>query len=328
MNTIARLAMMLLTTGPFASHVAAQTGPAQGYPKKPIRVIVPFGPGGVTDIMARTVGEKLHASWGQPMIIENRSGAGGTIGTNIVAKAAPDGYTLAVVSSGHVVSHVFYGTLPYDTIRDFAGVIPLGQNPTYLVVPPGLGVKSVREFIALAKSKPGQFNYVTAGAGSGSHMGVEKFRIAAGIDAVHVPLKSGGEMLVELMSGRAQFGFAGIAVAGGAIKAGKLVALASCSSTRRSTLLPDLPTCAEAGVPGAEYSFWNGMLAPVKTPRDIVAKLNAEIARLVRLPEMRERFAQIGIEPLVMTPEQFDASIRKEFATMGPIMKAAGVKAN
>lgn len=327
MNTIARLAMMLLATGPFASHVAAQTGPAQGYPKKPIRVIVPFGPGGVTDIMARMVGEKLSASWGQPMIIENRPGAGGTIGTNTVAKAQPDGYTLAVVSSGHVVSHVFYRALPYDTIRDFAGVIPLGYNPTFLVVAPALGVKSLREFIAHAKGRPGQLNYVSAGAGSGSHMGVEKFRIAAGIDAVHVPLKSGGEMLIELMSGRAQFGFAGIAVAGGAIKAGKIVALASCS-TRRSTVLPDLPTCAEAGVSGAEYIFWNGMLAPVKTPRDIVTKLNAEIARLVQLPEMRERFAQIGIEPLVMTPEQFDASMRKEFATMGPIMKAAGVKAN
>lgn len=319
--------MVLLATGLFAPHVAAQTGPSQGYPKKPIRVIVPFGPGGVTDIMARMVGERLSASWGQPMIIENRPGAGGTIGTNTVAKAQPDGYTLAVVSSGHVVNHVFYRALPYDTIRDFAGVIPLGYNPTFLVVSPALGVKSLREFIAHAKGRPGQLNYVSAGAGSGSHMGVEKFRIAAGIDAVHVPLKGGGEMLTELMSGRVHFGFMGIAVAGGAMKAGKIVALASCS-TRRSTALPDLPTCAEAGVSGAEYIFWNGMLAPVKTPRDIVAKLNAEIARLVQLPEMRERFAQIGIEPLVMTPEQFDASMRKEFATMGPIMKAAGVKPN
>jgi tripartite-type tricarboxylate transporter receptor subunit TctC len=324
---IARIAVLLLVTGLVGPHVAAQTGSSQGYPNKPIKVIVPFGPGGVTDIMARTVGEKLSASWGQPMIIENRPGAGGTIGTNIVAKAQPDGYTLAVVSSGHVVNHVFYGTLPYDTIRDFAGVIPLGYNPTFLVVSPALGVKSAQELIALAKARPGKLNYVSAGVGSAAHMGVEKFRVAAGIDAVHIPLKSGGEMVTELMSGRVQFAFTGISVAGGAMKAGKIVALATCTA-RRSTTLPDLPTCAEAGVRGAEYMFWNGMLAPAKTPRDIVAKLNAEIARLVQLPEMRERLAQINIEPLIMTPDQFDASMREEFATIGPIMKAAGVKAN
>lgn len=322
MGTIARLSTVLLVTGLAAPHV-----PAQSYPDKPIKVIVPFGPGGATDIIARTVGEKLSASWGQPIVIENRPGAGGTIGTNIVAKAQPDGYTLAVVSSGHVVSEVFYRNLPYDPIRDFEGVIPLGYNPTFLVVSPALGVKSLQEFVALAKAKPGQFNYVSAGVGSGSHMGAEKFRIAAGIDAVHVPLKGGGEMLTEIMSGRAQFGFFGIAVAGGAMRAGKVVALAACSA-HRAAALPDVPTCAEAGIHGAEYIFWNGMLAPAKTPRDIVAKLNAEIARLVQLPEMHVRFAQIGVEALVMTPEQFDASMREEFATMGPIMKAAGVKSN
>jgi tripartite-type tricarboxylate transporter receptor subunit TctC len=327
MNELARLAAMVLAANLVAPNGVAQTGREQDYPMKPIKVIVPFGPGGVTDIMARTVGEKLAASLRQPVVIENRPGAGGTIGTNIVAKAQPDGYTLAVVSSGHVANHFFYGSLPYDSIHDFAGVVPLGHNPTFLGVSSVLGVKSAQEFIALAKAKPGQLNYVSAGVGSASHVGIEKFRIAAGIDAVHVPLKSGAEMLTELLSGRAHFAVGGLAVMGSAVKSGKVVALAA-SSTSRSSTLPDVPTYAEAGVRGGEYIFWNGMLAPVKTPRVIVAKLNTEIARLVQTPEMRERFTQIGVEPLLMTPEQFDASMREEFTTVGGIMKAAGVKAN
>ena len=300
---------------------------AQAYPDKGIRVVVPFTPGSASDILARIVGQRLNAQWGQPVIVDNRPGAGGTIGTDLAAKSRPDGYTLVVVSAGHVVNSVLYTNLPYDSVRDFAGVIPLASLPSVLTVTPSLGVKSVREFIAVAKARPGQLNYVSGGVGSGSHVNAEKFRIAADIEAVHIPLKGAPEMIAEIIGDRVHFGFTPIIAALQMVKEGKLVALA-VSSGKRSAALPQVPTMAEVSLPQAEFNFWIGLLAPAKTPPGIVATLNAEIAKIIALPGVSEQFSKLGAEPMVMTPQEFDAFIKSESASLGAIMRAAGVKAN
>ena len=310
-----------------ALGAAPWTGaPAQGFPNKPIKVIVPFTPGSATDIMGRTVGERLAAYTGQPVIVENRPGAGGTIGTGIVAKSPPDGYTLVVVSSGHVTNPVLYaGTLTYE-LKDLAGVSPLGSLPSVLIVSPQSGIKSVKELVDTLKAKPGQLNFSSAGIGSAAHVNTEKFKASVGFDAVHVPLKGTPEILLEIASGRVQFGFVPLVSSVGPIRDGKVVAL-GVSTPHRSPTLPDVPTMAETGFPGGEYNFWVGVLAPAGTPKDIVAKLNAEIAKAVDSPEVKERFAKIGAVPTPMSAEQFDAQILVEAKELGPIMKAAGIKA-
>jgi tripartite-type tricarboxylate transporter receptor subunit TctC len=295
---------------------------AQGYPSGPIKVIVPFTAGSATDIIARTVGERLSAAYGQAVVVENRPGAGGTIGTNLAAKAAPDGLTLVVVSTGHVVNHVLYPGLPYDTIKDFAGVVPLASLPSVLVVSPALGVKTVKELVAAAKAKPGSFNFGTAGVGSAAHINSQKFNVAAGIDAVHVPFKGTPEILNETMGGRIQFGWVPLVSSVGPLRDGKLRALA-VSTTARSPTLPDVPTIAEAGYPGGEFNFWVALLAPAQTPRDIVAKLNADINRVMQSPELKQRLANLGADAMPMTPEQFDAFLKDEFVTLGNVMRAA-----
>jgi len=299
---------------------------AQAFPNKPIRVIVPFTPGSATDIMGRTVGERLAASTGQPVIVENRPGAGGTIGTGIVAKSAPDGYTLVVVSSGHVTNPVLYADKLTYELKDLAGVSPLGSLPSVLIVSPQSGIKSVKELVDTLKGKPGQLNFSSAGIGSAAHVNMEKFKASVGFDAVHVPLKGTPEILLEIASGRVQFGFVPLVSSVGPIRDGKVVAL-GVSTPHRSPTLPDVPTMTETGFPGGEYNFWVGVLAPAGTPKDIVAKLNAEIAKAVDTPEVRERFAKIGAVPTPMSAEQFDAQILTEAKELGPIMKAAGIKA-
>lgn len=300
---------------------------AQEYPSKPIRMIVPFTPGSATDVMGRIVAERLGTAWGQSVVVENRPGAGGTIGTTQVAKAPPDGYTLLVVSTGHVVNHVLYGNLQYDTLKDFAGVAPLGLLPSVLVVSPALGVRSVKELIALAKARPGQLNYGTAGIGSGAHISAEKFRYAAGIDAVHVPFKGSPEMLTETLGGRIQYTWSPLSSAIPFLRDGKLLALA-VSTPARAPALPDVPTIAEAGVPGAQFNFWVGLLAPAQTPRDVVTKLNAQIVAALNSADGKQRLANIGAEPYPMTPEQFDAFVREEYTVLGDLMVKAGAKAN
>ncbi len=295
---------------------------SQVYPVKAIRLIVPFTPGSASDILARTVAEKLTKVLGQGVYVENRPGAGGVIGTGLVAKAEPDGHTLLVVSAGHVVNPFLYGNLPYDTLKDFAGVIPLASLPSVLAVSETLGVKSVKELIAYAKAKPGSLNYSSAGIGSASHVNAEKFIAATAIDAVHVPLKGANDMVSETMSGRTQFGFIPIIAALPMVKAGRLPALA-VSSKARSGALPDVSTIAEAGVPGAEFNFWIGLLAPAKTPRDIVTKLNSEIGKILQAPEVRERLSLLGAEPMPLTPVQFDAFMREEHNSLGRIIKPA-----
>ncbi len=297
------------------------------YPSRTLRIVVPFTPGSVTDIMARSVSERLSSSLGQPVIVENRPGAGGTIGTALVAKAPPDGYTIAVVSAGYAVTPAIYDNLPYDPAKDLAGVIPLANLPSVLFASPALGVKSVRELVELAKSKPGALNYPSAGIGSASHVSAEKFRIATGIDAVHVPLKGAPEMVSETLSGRTHFGLLGISAVLPQVREGRLLALA-VTSDKRSPALPEVPTVAEAGFPGAQFDFWIGVLAPSQTPRPVVNRLHGEIARVLQLPEVQERLAKLGAEPMPMRPEQFDAYMREQLTSLGGLLRAAGVKAN
>lgn len=298
---------------------------AQNFPSKPIRIIVPFTPGSATDTMARPIAERLSAALGQPVTIENRAGAGGTIGMNVVAKAPPDGYTLGVISTGHVVNPVLYASIPYDTLKDFAAVGPLASLSSALVVSPTLGIRTVRELVEAAKVKPGTFNYATAGVGSAAHISAEKFRMATGIDALHVPFKGSPESLTETMGGRTQFTWTPLSTAAGLVKEGKLLALA-VSTPKRVPAFPDVPTIAEAGFPKGEFNFWVGLLAPAATPREIVARLNEEINKALQTAEMRERFAKIGAEPMVMTPAEYDGFIRSEYNVLGEVMRASGAK--
>ena len=313
-----------------ATALAFSTGwtqtPASGagadYPNKIIRIIVPFTAGSATDIMERIVGERLSAVMGQGVVVENRPGAGGTLGAAQVAKSDPDGYTLLVVSTGHVVNPALYGSLPYDTVGDFAGVSPLAALPSVLVVASSSPIKSVSELIAAAKAKPGQLNYASAGVGSATHVNAEKFRAVAGIQATHIPFKGTPETIVEVSSGRVDFMFTPVLASIPNIRDNRMRALA-VSTAKRSTALPEVPTVSEAGLPGFVFDFWIGLLAPAKTPRAIVNKLNAEVRKVMAQPEVIERMAKLGAEPMPMTPERFDAYIKEEYATLGAIMKAA-----
>jgi tripartite-type tricarboxylate transporter receptor subunit TctC len=305
--------------------VAVAGAQAQSYPSGPIRIIVPFTGGSATDIMARVIGERISPVFGQPVIVENRPGAGGTIGIALLAKAAPDGHTLGVVSTGHVVNPVLYKDLPYDTIKDFAGVAPLANLPSVLIVPQSLAAKTVKELVAMARAKPGTFNYGTAGVGSAAHINVEKFNMAADIKAVHVPFKGTPEILNDTLAGRVQFAWVPLVSSVGALKDGRIMALA-VSTRQRSNVLTNVPTIAEAGFPGGQFDFWVGMLAPVRTPRDVVSRLNAEVLRAEETPEVKARFAKLGAEPMPMTPQQFDAYIQEEANVLQKVMRAAGAK--
>lgn len=295
---------------------------AQGYPNKPIKIVVPFTAGSATDIMARIVGEKLSAAWGQPVVVDNKPGAGGTVGSALVAKSDPDGYTLLVVSTGHVVNPVLYPGLSYDTVGDFAGVTPLASLPNVLVVGAGSPIKTVSELIAAAKANPGKLNYASAGTGSATHVNAEKFRAITGIQATHIPFKGTPETITETVAGRVDFMFTPVLSSIPMIRDNRMRALA-VSTAQRSSALPEVPTVAEAAVPGFVFDFWIGLLAPAKTPRDVVNRLNQEVSKSLALPDVRERMAKLGGEPLPMSPERFDAFIREEHATLSGIMKDA-----
>jgi tripartite-type tricarboxylate transporter receptor subunit TctC len=297
---------------------------AQGYPAKSIKIIVPFTPGSATDVMGRIVSERLNAAWGQPVVVDNRPGAGGSIGIRETARAEPDGYTLVLVSSGHAVNHVLYKDLGYDTLKDFAAVAMLGSLPSVLIVPPSLGVNSVKELVAMLKAKPGQYNYGTAGVGSGAHVGTEKFNVAAGVKAVHVPLKGTPPILAETMAGRVQYAFVPAVSGMGPVKDGKVKPLA-VSTGKRVAALPDVPTLGEAGFPAGESTFWLALLAPAKTPPEIVAKVNAEVNRALNSPDVVARLANLGTEPMSMSPAESDAFIRREYHELGKVMRDAGL---
>jgi len=298
----------------------------QGYPSKPVHVIVPFTAGSATDILARSFGQKLSEMWGQPVVVDNRPGAGGTIGAGIVAKSAPDGYTLLVHSAAYAYNPSIYSGLSYDTATDFVEIVPLAGQPNVLIVAPSLGVKSVKELIALAKQKPGQLNVGSAGTGSGTHINAEKFKLAAGIDVVHVPYKGTPEALNDTMAGRVSYFFSPISAALPNVREGKLVAL-GVSTSKRSSALPDVPTIAEAALPGFDYNLWVGLFAPAGTPPDVVDKINKDVDRVLQLPDVKERLASLGAEAMPITPAEFKKFVQTEIAESAKVIKAAGIKA-
>jgi len=308
-----------------AALVGATSVLAQGYPSRPVRVIVAFSPGGVTDVIARTVAPKLSELWGQPVVVENRAGAGGSIGALAVARASADGYVLLVHSSGYALNPAINPNLPYDPKSDFVDVAPLASQPMVLVAGPTSGVASVADLIARAKAQPGAVNYGSAGIGSGAHFNSEKFRIAAGIDVVHVPYKGGAEAIHDTIAGRLTFTFNTITLALPHIRERRVVVL-GVSSAQRSSLLPGTPTIAEAGMPGFEYTFWNGLWAPAGTPTAVVERIARDVGRVVALPEVRERLAALGAEPMSMAPAEFARFVKSEIKDAARISRAAGIK--
>ncbi|HSV59953.1 MAG TPA: tripartite tricarboxylate transporter substrate binding protein [Variovorax sp.] len=296
-----------------------------GYPNKPIRVIVPFAAGSTTDIIARAIADKMGTSMGQTLVIDNRGGASGTIGQQMVATAAPDGYTIMIHSSSHTVSPSTFAKLPFDTVGDFTGVTPISSLPNALVISPSKNIKTLKDLVAAAKAKPGSINYASAGQGSATHLNAEKFKLAARIDATNIPFKGSAEAVTEVLSGRVDYYFSPIAPVIGQIKDGHLLALA-VGSPKRSAALPDVPTTAEAGVPGSEFNFWIGMMAPAKTPRDIVTRLHDEVQKALASPEVKERFAKLGADAWTLSPEQFDAYIKDEIKSNAVLVKAAGLQ--
>jgi tripartite-type tricarboxylate transporter receptor subunit TctC len=291
-----------------------------------IKLIVPFTAGSGTDVVARLLGEKLGPALDTTIVVDNRAGAGGTVGAAVVAKAPADGYTLLVHSAGHLVNPALYPNLSYDTIKDFAGVTALASLPNVLVTAPG-HFNDVRDLVEQARNKPGAFNYGSAGNGSATHMNAEVFRFAAGIQAQHIPFKGTPEALNEVVAGRIDWFFAPMVSALSLVQSGKLKALA-VGTAKRSDVLPQVPTTAEAGVPGSEYLFWVGLFAPAKTPAPIVDRLQLEVARIMTSTEMRERLDKLGAEPFVMAAAVFNKFVVDETAKSQQIVRAAGIKLN
>jgi tripartite-type tricarboxylate transporter receptor subunit TctC len=298
---------------------------AQEFPNKPVRIVVPFTAGSATDILARTVGQKLSELWGQQVVVDNRAGAGGTIGAGMVAKAPPDGLTLMVHSAAQAVNAFIYPSLPYDTLKDFVQVVPLAGQPNVLVTAPASGYKTVADLIADAKKKPGGLNFGSAGIGSGTHVNGEKFKLAAGIDVAHIPYKGTPEALTDTMAGRIAYFFSPISAALPHVRDGKLIAL-GVSSAKRSSVQPNVPTIAESGLPGFDYNLWVGVFAPAGTPAEVVEKINRDVNRVLREPEVRERMTALGAEAMPMTPAEFDKFMRLEMDDAAKVVKAAGIK--
>ncbi len=300
---------------------------SETYPNRPIRLIVPFAPGGGTDIAARGVAQRLTQALGQQVIVDNRPGAGTVIGTEIAARAAPDGYTLLECSTSLSITPSLRKKMPYNALRDFAPVTLIVSEPYLVVSHPGFAAKSIKDVIALAKTRPGQITFGSPGIGTGGHLAGELFKLLSGADITHVPYKGNGPALADLIGGQINLLFATILPAIPHVKTGKLNALA-VSSAKRTSLLPDLPTVAEAGVPGYASGSWTGVLAPAGTPKDIVAKLNKVLVDGLRTPQMREWFAGGGAEPVGNTPAEFTDFIRSETAKWAKVIKSAQIQAD
>ena len=299
---------------------------AQTWPTKPLRAIVPIAAGSVLDIVPRVVFEQLSTQLGQSIVVENRPGAGGTIGSSYVAKSEPDGYTILVNSSAHTIAPALQPNLTYDPVRDFAAVVPLGVSPFVLVVPPARGFKTARDLVAAAKAAPGAFNFSSPGAGSASHLSAERFRLSAGVHATHVPFKGGVEAMTEVMAGRIDFFFVALGAALPHIRDGKLSALA-VNSADRSAALPDVPAIREAGFSDAEYPTWFGLFLPAKTPREIVDRLHRETLKALQEPKVKDRLASLGVEPMILTPSAFGAHVEREIAENATLVRTIGLKA-
>jgi tripartite-type tricarboxylate transporter receptor subunit TctC len=309
---------MLLITG----ITAAQ----EKFPSRPLRILVGFGPGSGTDILAREIAVKMSDQWGQGVVVDNRPGAGAVIASEMLTRASPDGHTMVIVSLGHAFNPSYLPKLPYDTLKDFAGVSTVADIPNVLVVAPSLKIKTMRELIELVKARPAQFNFSSAGVGSAAHINGELFNQAAGVKVQHVPFKSMPEALTNTIGGSVQFVFASVSAAVSLVKSEKLVALA-VSTKARVPALPDIAPMAEAGLPGFDFTAWYGLLAPAKTPARVKDLLAAEIARIVALPDTRERLLALGATPRPSTPEQFDTIVRNDVARFAALIKATGIRA-
>ena len=299
---------------------------ADTYPSKTIRIIVPYPPGGFNDTLARTLGQKLTENWTQPVIVDNRPGGGTTIGTNLAAKSAPDGYTLLIVSFAFAVNPALYASLPYDTSKEFTPIVLAASTPNLLVVNPALPVKSVKELIAFAKSKPGKLNYASAGNGSSNHLSMELFKSLTGVDIIHIPYKGSASAVTDLIGGQVDLMFDNVPNVLQQVKAGKLRGLA-VSSKKRSPFIAELPTVAESGVPSFDVSVWFGVVAPAGTPQSVIAKLNSEINDILKLAGIRQAFNNQGVEPIGGTPRDFSSFIAAQTTKWGKVIKESGVKA-
>ena len=309
----------------FAAVLATGAAYGDDFPVKPARIVVPIGAGSSMDIIARVLAQQLNANWGQPVIVDNRAGAGGIIGADTVAKAQSDGYTVLFASSSFAISQSVYRKLPYNALRDFEPVTQISSRNNVLVVSPSSPVKSVRELVALAKAKPGQLSYGSGGGtGSSDHMAGELFRLLAGIDLVHVPYKSGPQAQNDLIGGQISLYLGGIPIQLPMIKAGRVKPLGT-SGLKRSPVLPDVPTIAEAGVPGYEVDVWYGLFAPRGTPKNVIAKIAAEVSRIVKTPELRERLIGLGVDPAGTTPAEFKVLFAKETEKWAKVVKAANI---
>jgi tripartite-type tricarboxylate transporter receptor subunit TctC len=298
---------------------------AQEYPGKPVRVVITFTPGSSTDIVGRVMAQKLSEYWGQPVPVENRGGAGGSIAAALVAKTAPDGYTLLIDSSAHAATPAMYAKLPYDTLKDFVDIASIAGQANVLVVAPGSPAKSVGDLIAAAKARPGAINFAHAGVGSGTHLNTEKFKLATGIDFLQIPYKGTQEVLTDLMGGRVEYYFAPISAALSGVRNGKLRPLA-VSTAKRSGALPDVPTVAESGVPGFEFTLWFGIWGPAGMPSAVVDKINRDVGRALADQGVREQLAKLGNDTMIMTPAEFSRFVRREVEDYGKVIKAAGIQ--
>jgi tripartite-type tricarboxylate transporter receptor subunit TctC len=297
--------------------------PQQKFPTRPVRIVVGFSTGGPLDVTARIIAPKLSDLWGQPVVIENRAGAGGTLATAMVAQATPDGHTLNLVSAGFAVAAVMQQNLPYDTLKDFRGVTQIGISTSVLAVAPSLGVKSVKELIALAQERPGKILYGTPGGGTATHMTTLRFNTLAGINAAHVAFKGQSEVMIEILAGRIHYGVLGLQPALGLLREGKLLPLALTTVTR-SQLLPNVPAMPEV-LPGYERDAAHAIIVPARTPRPIVNQINKDFARVLELPDVKERFRAMGVEIATTTPEEYDRMIRRQIEVFTKVAKAAGL---
>jgi len=319
--------MQIRTFGAALAVAAASLNATSAHtsPSKPVRLVVPFAPGGGNDIAARFVAQRLTESFGESAVVDNRAGAGSTIGTDIVAKSVPDGYTLLVVHNAIAINQTLYPKLPYDTVRDFAQVAMIGATTNTLVVNPGVPARSTKELISLAKAKPGSLNYASTGAGGTAHLAMEYFRLETGTNLTHIPYKGTAPGLTDVVANQVQVMISALPGSVPFINSKRVIALAT-TGEKRSAFLPELPTLSESGVPGYQFDTWYGLHAPAKVPREIINKLNAEIVKALSRPEAKDQLFKQGLEVLIATPEEFTKFVRAEVAKMGRIIKASGAK--
>jgi tripartite-type tricarboxylate transporter receptor subunit TctC len=317
--------ILLAATALVAGFIASAS--AQTWPSKSIHAVIPFGPGSAVDVVPRIVFEQMSAQLGQSIVVENRAGAGGTLGSAMFARAEPDGYTMLVHSSAHTITPALYPKLNYDIVRDFVTVGAIGSVPNVMIIAPQRGFKTVQDYVVAAKAKPDMSTYASLGVGSAVQMSAERFRLSAGYESVHVPFKGGSEALTEIIAGRVDYYFCPIATALPHIKDGRLVGLA-VSSPKRAAALADIPTTLESGYPDSDYTFWMGIFMPAKTPPEVVVKMHEELMKALQAPSVKERLMMLGMEPMPLTAAQFDAQVKSEIATYAVFAKKAGLQTN